>query len=64
MLRLWLGLVLGCVACGLLLGCSPRAEEEQDSGIVAGVAQRAKSTVDQAKQVQEAQQDMSVEDFE
>ncbi len=60
MKRVWLILVLGCVACGLVLGCSPKADEEQDQGIVAGVAQRAKSTVDQAKKVQQMQQDMSV----
>lgn len=64
MRRLWLSLLLACVACGLVLGCSPKQEEDQDQGIVAGVAQRAKSTVDQAKQVQEMQQDMSVEDIE
>ena len=61
MRRLWLSLLLACVACSLVLGCSPKQEEDQDRGIVAGVAQRAKSTVSQAQQVQETQQNMSVE---
>jgi hypothetical protein len=56
MIRLLLIAALLSASLGLLLGCGGESDaakgEEEDDGIVAGVAERAKSTVDKAKEVQ------------